>query len=113
MIISSRVQLRDAAYRNRHVRQGIPGEVLNPPGDSTNTLRLEACLQEYVTSKPAAVVRATIETESDVFVMPSLLLVGCERRRCYVTRGAKRIHKLNTTLSAALAPGSLNTTDGR
>ena len=47
MIISSRVQLRDAAYRNRDVRQGIPGEVLNPPGDSTNTLRLEACLQEY------------------------------------------------------------------
>jgi hypothetical protein len=48
-----------------------------------------------VTSKPAAVVRTTIETESDVFVMPSLPLVECERRRCYVLVCAKGIHKLN------------------
>ena len=78
MIISSRVQLRDAAYRNRHVRQGIPGEVLNPPGDSDQHPAPGGLpARGPVTSKAAAVVRATIETESDVFVMPSLPLVEC------------------------------------
>jgi hypothetical protein len=48
-----------------------------------------------MTSKLVAAARATIETESDVFVMASLLLVECERRRCYVLVRAKRIHKLN------------------